>query len=421
MDPGEHGPMWKLIGLALLAPTFVRANLPASFVIQTETPATEASEAESPSKEQRAAIADRGNAWLARQVEEHQAPGASAALVFPDGSCLPLVAGFADREEQLEMVEDVRLLQGSVGKTYFSAAALLLHAEDKLDLDSKVAPFFEGQAWYERLANHDTITVRQLMRHQSGLPRYVFQPGFFAACLAKPDRTWSIEERMSFVFDQPASFAAGGGWGYSDTNYILLGAIIESLVEGSAYEFIEKRLLGPLKLADTTPSDRRDLDAMAQGYADISQRFGFPARVLEGGRFLFNPQFEWAGGGYASNASDLGRWAFHLYRGEAFEGSYLELLLDSVPAALGPETEYGLGVMCRESELGPQIGHDGFDPGFTATMAYFPDQEMAVALMVNSDRGFGQSRPLHRAAADLVSLALQVTNPDGETNRESDR
>lgn len=359
------------------------------------------------SSEQKQAIESLCSPYLEELRERHGAPGLSAALVLPDGATISLTAGFADQESKRVMTPETRLLQGSVGKTYFSAAALHLHFADKLDLDAKVATYLEGVGWYERVPNSAEMTVRQLMRHESGLPRYVFKPAFFERCLAEPDHVWTVEERMSYVFDDPALFEAGQGWGYSDTNYILLGAIIEELAGTTAYEYIEKHLLHPLELIDTIPSDRRRIPGMAQGYARVCKNFGFPERVLEDGVFAFNPQFEWAGGGYASNAVDLARWAHLLYSGAAFEGDYLATLLDTVPSQLGPKKRYGLGVMERETELGPQIGHDGFDPGFTATMGYFPDFEIAAALLINTDAALGRELPLDHVTERLVEIAVE--------------
>jgi len=132
-----------------------------------------------------------------------------------------------------------------------------------------------------------------------------------------------------------------------------------------------------------------------------------PERIIEEGVFHYNPQFEWCGGGYASSASDLARWAALLYGGEAFEGDYLRTMLEAVPVAPDSKTRYGLGVFVRDTELGPLYGHDGVMTGYTATMGYLPEKRIAFALMLNTDDGRVLGRPLHRAALELVALALE--------------
>ena len=132
-----------------------------------------------------------------------------------------------------------------------------------------------------------------------------------------------------------------------------------------------------------------------------------PDRVLEDGVFCYNPQFEWCGGGYASTALDLARWARLLYRGEAFDGAYLETMLDSVPANLGPGVEYGLGVMIAETALGPRYGHDGFMTGYLATMGYYVDAGVSVAVMLNTDDASVVGMPLTRLGEQLATIAVE--------------
>ncbi len=121
-----------------------------------------------------------------------------------------------------------------------------------------------------------------------------------------------------------------------------------------------------------------------QGYAGAENMFGLPDAVIENGEFAVNPGFEWTGGGIASTSEDLARWAKELYEGRAFHPSLLPIMLESVPARLGRNTEYGLGVIIRQTPLGASWGHSGFFPGYLTEMAYFPDHGFAVAVQYNS-------------------------------------
>src|SRR6185369_2154040 len=160
-----------------------------------------------------------------------------------------------------------RMLQGSVGKTYVAAVAMQLVGEGKLDLDAKIERYLGREPWFGRLPNAHDITVRQLMRHTSGLVRYEFQPAATAALRANPFKEWAPEERLSYILDSKAPFAAGQGWEYSDTNYIVLGMIIERLLGEPYYAAVRKRVLEPLALRNTLPSDRRALPGVVVGYA----------------------------------------------------------------------------------------------------------------------------------------------------------
>jgi CubicO group peptidase (beta-lactamase class C family) len=97
----------------------------------------------------------------------------------------------------------------------------------------------------------------------------------------------------------------------------------------------------------------------------------------------FDPGFEGAGGGFAATAADLARWAVALYEGDVLAGVRDEALA-GLPAPLGPDARYGLGVMIDATELGAAVGHSGFFPGYLCAMRYYPDVGVAVAVLVNS-------------------------------------
>ena len=310
-------------------------------------------------------------------------PGVSLAVALADGSRIALVSGQSDTVRKVPMRTSDRLLQGSVGKTYVSAVALQLVHERKLDLDAKISTYLGKESWFARLPNAADITVRHLMNHTSGLVRYEFQPAFTAALRAQPFKSWTAEERLAFVFDTQAPFAAGGGWEYSDTNYIVLGMIIEKLTGRTYYQELQRRLLGPLRLANTIPSDRPELPGLANGYAGPKNELGgYDASIVDG-RMAANPGLEWTGGGIASTTEDLATWAKLLYEGKAFDPSLLPTLLDGVPARLGRDAKYGLGVILRPTPLGLTYGHSGFFPGYATEVIYYPDTRVALALQVN--------------------------------------
>ena len=226
-----------------------------------------------------------------------------------------------------------------------------------------------------------------LMRHTSGIMRYEFKDAFTRALTENPDKIWRPEELLAYIFDEKPAFKAGEGWEYADTNYIILGMILEKITGRKYYRLLSERILEPLNLRKTFPSDKRILPGLVQGFAGEDNPFGRKDRVIDdSGRFIINPQFEWTGGGIYSTTRDLARWCKMLYEGKAFDSTDLRVMLDSVPATeLGPHTEYGLGVIIHHSPtLGEFYGHSGFFPGYLAEMYYVPKYKMAFALQVNS-------------------------------------
>jgi D-alanyl-D-alanine carboxypeptidase len=282
------------------------------------------------------------------------------------------------------MTPNDRLLQGSVGKTYVAAVALQLVQEGRIALDAKVSRYLGAEPWYGRLANGSEVTVRQLMNHTSGVVRYEFKPEFTRDLTANPAKVWQPHELIAYLLDTPAPFPAGQGWEYSDSNYILLGMIIERVTGNTYYAEMQRRLLRPLGLRNTVPSDSRSIPGLVQGYAGPNNPFGGTDAMITDGQFAINPQFEWTGGGIASTSEDLARWAKALYDGQAFGQPLMTEALNGVPARLGRDVRYGLGVMLRPTALGLTYGHSGFFPGYLTEVMYFPDSKVAIAVQVNT-------------------------------------
>lgn len=359
------------------------------------------------------------NSELRRRLQEKfdalhsagQFPGATAGIVLADGETIGLATGLADREAKRKMSPDDIMLQGSVGKTYAAAIALQLVAEGKLYLDDKIEKYLGRDPWFTRLPNARAITVRMLMNHTSGLVRYEFKEQFTKDLTANPDKVWKPEELLAYLLDTEAPFAPGAGWDYSDTNYIVLGMIIERTTGRRYYDLVSERLLKPHKLNHTVPSDSRTIPGLIQGYAGANNPFGGTDGMIVNGRFAINPQFEWTGGGMASTTEDLARWAKIMYEGRAFPTKMLDEMLAGVPAKLGPNAKYGLGVILRPTPFGPSYGHSGFFPGYMTEMFYFPDHRIAVAVQVNTSVGRALGRPLGRFALELAEIVIQPKQP----------
>ena len=321
-------------------------------------------------------------------------PGVSAAVALPDGKVISVVAGWADRETKKAMTADTLMIQGSVGKTYVAAIALQLIHDKKLSLEEKVSTYLGKEPWFAQLPNAQDVTVKMLMNHTSGIMRYELDPKFTTDLTKQPTKVWTPAERISYVLGKKPRFAAGNGWDYSDTNYIVLGMIIEKITGKSMEDLIKTKLLEPLGLKQTMSSDRLTIPGLAQGYAGPQNPFGGKELMLNAdGSMIVNPQFEWAGGGMASTPSDLARWAKLMYEGKAFDASMLPVMLEGVKAPmLGREAQYGLGVILRPTPLGKTYGHSGFFPGYMTEVMYWPEAKVAVAVQVNTSE-FAKVKP----------------------------
>jgi D-alanyl-D-alanine carboxypeptidase len=156
------------------------------------------------------------------------------------------------------------------------------------------------------------------------------------------------------------------------------------------------------------PSTSRRIPGLVPGYAGPRDPLGLPDEMMVKGELVVNPQFEWAGGGFATSPPDLARWGRELYAGRALSPAARKLMLDAaVPARLGPDAKYGLGVIIRPATpVGPTWGHSGFFPGYQTELLYVPDPGISLAVQINTSapRSTG-GRSLLRVLYDIAAMA----------------
>jgi D-alanyl-D-alanine carboxypeptidase len=342
-------------------------------------------------------------------------PGINVGVTFANGKTLAVSAGVADRDSKAPMTPAARMPAGSVGKTYVAAVAMQLAREGRLDLDAKVARYLGQEAWFQKLPNAPSITVRMLMNHTAGLERHEFKDAFQKELTRQPDKNWKPQEMLAYLFGDKPLFPAGQGFGYSDSNYITLGLVLEHVTGQPYYALLRQRILKPLGLKNTTAPESRSIPGLIQGYAGPDNPFGGTDAMVREGRIAFNPKSEWTGGGVVTTAAELSRWAKLLFEAKAFDPSMLPVMLKGVPALeLGPGIDYGLGVILRASDLGPTYGHSGFFPGYRTQMLYFPTHQLGVALQVNTS--VGQIR-LFELAMEVAKTVLQTRERDAQVEK----
>lgn len=320
-------------------------------------------------------------------------PGVTMAVVFSDGKYVSLASGFADIELKKKMNPKDRILMGSIGKTYVAAVAIQLIKERKFSLDDKIILYLGNERWFRRLPNGEDITINMLMNHSGGLPRYVLKKNFWKMLNQSPDKVWKPEELIAFILDERPLYPAGKGWAYTDTDFILLGMIIEKVTGNTFYEELKKRILIPFNLKDTSPSDKRKLKGLAQGYTgNRISPFDLPEKMVVNDTYVINPQFEWTGGGLITNSLDLAKYIKLLMEGEVISREYLDIMKQPVNEKTGKpdSTGYGLGLAVWQTEHGITYGHRGTMPGYGSIMEYVPKYGFSIALQINTDRFSGR-------------------------------
>ena len=241
-------------------------------------------------------------------------------------------------------------------------------ATGELDLDDPIA------TWVPAFPGGEQITVRQLLNHSSGIVNYPQSPAFLQQATTQPGKVWTPEELVAFAASEEPLFAPGEGWAYSNTNYILAGMILEAVSGQEVASFLRAQFLVPQGLESTfLDGDEAIVGDLAHGH--------------QGGQdvtTLLHPSAAWTAGAIAATAGDLARWARALYNGTATsEAAHTAMVSD--PLDDGSGNLYGLGTMVVEEPLvsARAFGHNGSIPGYASWMLYQPEQDVAVAAIIN--------------------------------------
>ncbi len=355
---------------------------------------------------QKVSTVDNLKEELQKIREENGTPGINLAIVMPNNELISVSDGFADKEKKILIKPEDKMFSGSTGKTFCAAIILQLIDEGKLAVDDLISKYFGEEEWFNRVPNLNEVSIRMLLNHTTGIPRYAFDNSLWKIMKENPDKIWTGEERLSFIFDAKAVHEAGKGWGYSDTNYIILGMLIEKLTNNDYYAELNRRILQPLKLNNTLPGNSREIQGLITGYTSYPDVFLLPEKVLlDVGKFAFNPQMEFTGGGIACTTSDLAKWGKMYYSGQVFSDESLKMLrTDSgFETSLADNAKYGFAAFIWNENNQISYGHTGFFPGYVTIVEYIPELDISMAMQWNTDQK-NPEKSLHQYLNDIKML-----------------
>jgi len=323
---------------------------------------------------------------LDRLVSCEEIPGVTFVALFADGEMINLASGVSDKEKKTAMKPADIMLSASIGKNFVAAIALKLITQGKICLDDLVIQYFADEAWFKNVANSDLITIRMLLNHSTGIPRYAYKTKVWQDIKANPGKTFTGKERLEYILGDEPLHPAGSGWAYSDTNYIILGMIIEKVTGEQYYDLLLKQIIRPYHLSNTQPSDKRNIKGLVQGYSELGAPFEFSGCMVKDGLYAFNPQMEWTGGGVSTNVIDLVKWTKLLYSGDFLTQPELTLMTTEVGLQTDiPNGSYGFATIIWNKKGITSYGHTGFIPGYRSIVEYFPKYKLSLAMQVNTD------------------------------------
>ena len=306
-------------------------------------------------------------------------PGIALEIQGREGSEF-LTAGTASLENERLLTPEDSFRIASITKAFTAAVVMELVEEGALSLDDTVDQWVPGL-----LAEGDSITVRHLLGHTSGLADYTKDDEFIEAFVAGEELP--PERIVSFVSSEPLAFEPGSTYEYSDTDNNVLGMIVEAVAGRSYEQELSSRVLDPMELRSTVlPNSPEMPDPHAEGYEYPDESEG--AGELENVTTALDPSAAGASGALISTPSDLSRFFGGLLGGELIGEGTLEQMKETLAgegSPSGPGTKRaGLGIFSYELPCGEVWGHTGQFPGYQAFGAATPDGSGALAMMANA-------------------------------------
>lgn len=284
--------------------------------------------------------------------------------------------------------EAMHFRNGAVAISYVATLLLLLAEDGTVSLEDTLS------RWLPDVPHADRVTLRQLAQMTSGYVDYVIgNPAFMDASYANPFRAWSTDELLSYALSRPLLYEPGTNWNYSHTNYILLGLALEEASGHDMAEMLSERVLAPLGLADTVASTTAVIPppVLHSFSSERREALGIPAATpfYEESTF-WNPSWTITHGAIQTTtildleATAVGIGSGTLLSRDSYDQMASTALRGRTRTQPGCPTcmamtegyTYGLGIVISGNWLlqNPMFG------GYAATMAYLPDQKIAIAV-----------------------------------------
>jgi len=289
--------------------------------------------------------------------------------------------GNEDRERRIPLQGDAALRIGSVSKLMTAIVIMNLVDRNHINLDDTVS------RWFPELPGSDSISVRHLLNHTSGIGNYTTNLRNQFTLVTNPDKLWTFEEIYQVIVSYQPLFNPGEQHFYSNSNYILLGKIAELVTLRKFSRLLRQYLVIPLQLESTgiitaqhrgpTPITGYDIDLIPFGDYEID-----PTNMSW-------PTYGWTAGAFVSSSSEMDRILRALFQGNLVSPKSLQQMRTFFPCTdedIPVQTGYGLGMRRFDINGNTLIGHTGTILGFGAGTFYLPEQGIYLSFAANQSR-----------------------------------
>lgn len=318
----------------------------------------------------KADVARHAQALLEQIYPDAGAPGVVVLVARGDQVLFRGARGAASIELGVPLSPDQVFRLGSITKQFAAAGVLKLAEDGRLSLDDPLAKFVPGYP------GGDKVTVRMLLNHTSGIRSYTDMPGVMDGPIQK---TVSTAQLIDTFKNEKPDFAAGEGWKYNNSGYVLVGAVIEAASGMPWHAWLKKSFFDPLGMKHTGYGDGAVavIPGHVIGYTLVEEKWAV-AKYLS----MTQPH---AAGALVSSVDDLLRWNRALHEGRVLKAdSYRQMI---TPVGKAVDQHYGFGISHESFRGTDMLQHGGGIFGFSTFLLYLPAEDLTVAVLYNADSG----------------------------------
>jgi D-alanyl-D-alanine carboxypeptidase len=315
-------------------------------------------------------------------------PGASVIVTEHGKIVYQGTRGLADLAAKRRITPATVFKIGSMTKQFAAATILQLAAENKIKLSEPI------ERYLPNYPNGRAITIAHLLNHTSGVQDYLEIPGWVTE--ANIARAYTTQQLIAEFQAFPAHSKPGEKWAYTNSGYILVGALIEAVTHKPWYHAIDERIFRPLALSSMGyGGDTASISALATGYTQGEKDQTMAMRT--------DMSVAGAAGALVGTPSDLAVWADALHHGRVVKAPFYAQMIAPTILADGSTVPYAFGLENGDVRGHPTIGHGGEIFGFTTFGLYVPGNDLFVAVYSNSD---GPQTPVETTTRRLVAMAV---------------
>ena len=307
--------------------------------------------------------------------KERDGIGLQVTVILSDGTQLNGSSGFASRETECPITRKHHLGIGSVTKLYTATLVMRQVQAEMISLEDSISKWID-------LPYAEQVTVRMLLNHTSGIPDYTSDAAFLLRYVGLPEKSWQPYELVDVIKDRPLDFEPGLRHEYSNSNYLLLGIILEK-ESGKSYAALLQEMVDALGLRDTYYLDYPSDILIANAYDEDLLHLG--PRNLTGMRLSLHSG-AFSAGGIVSTSEDVARFTRALFTGEILSNeSLMEMMtfIDALDENTPERQGYGLGVRQLVIHDESFVGHTGAIPGYSGVTVFGTDEKYTITILSN--------------------------------------